>query len=78
MKVVWTVITSEEHALLVQRAKQAGKSLKELLRTITRSYLSSENVDPEDSFFELKFEGEEGERGSVEHDAILYETGDKR
>ncbi|MBS3795794.1 MAG: hypothetical protein KGY80_12890 [Candidatus Thorarchaeota archaeon] len=76
MKVVQTEISSEEHTLLVQRAKRAGNSLKELLRSIIRSYLSSEKVDPEDSFFDLKFEGKKGERGSVEHDGILYGTGD--
>ncbi len=76
MKVVRTEVSSEEHALLVQRAKESQKSLKELLRAIIRSYLSSEGVDADNPFFALKFKGEKGERGSVDHDATLYGEGD--
>ncbi|TFG03523.1 hypothetical protein EU538_13185 [Candidatus Thorarchaeota archaeon] len=78
MKVVQTEVSSEEHVLLVQRAKEAQKSLKELLRSIIRSYLSSEGVDADDPFFALRFEGQEGERGSIEHDTVLYGPDDSR
>ncbi|MBD3160449.1 MAG: hypothetical protein GF309_16835 [Candidatus Lokiarchaeota archaeon] len=72
MKTVQIEISDEERAILVSRAKQAGKSLEELLRSLIRSYLSSAKVNPNESFFDLKFEGKKGERGSVNHDTALY------
>ncbi|MGV9170446.1 MAG: hypothetical protein ACOC38_10970 [Promethearchaeia archaeon] len=72
MKVVQIEISNEEHAILVRRARQAGKSLEEILRSLILSYLSSGNVNPDDSFFDLRFEGKNGEHGSMKHDTILY------
>ncbi|MFO7835841.1 MAG: hypothetical protein R6V83_04235 [Candidatus Thorarchaeota archaeon] len=74
MKVVQMEVSPEEHALLVQRTKHADKSLQDLLRSIIRSYLLSENMNPDGSFFGLKFEGKEGKRSSAEDDATLYGT----
>ncbi len=76
MKVVQTTVSPEEHALLVARARQAQRSLKDLLRSIIRSYLTSDDVNADDPFFSLKFKGKKGERGSVEHDVALYGTGE--
>jgi hypothetical protein len=69
MKVVQTTVSPEEHALLVARARRAQRSLKDLLRSIIRSYL-------DDPFFSLKFKGKRSERGSAEHDVALYGTGE--
>ncbi len=77
MKVVQVEISDEEHAILVRRAQQAAMRLEELLRSIIRSYLSSANLDPSDSFFDLKFESKNGECGSVNHDAILYDSNEQ-
>jgi hypothetical protein len=77
MKAVQIEISDEVHALLVSRAKQAGKSLEELLRSLIRSYLSSAKVNPNDSFFDLKFEGKKGERGSINHDTSLYDSNEQ-
>jgi hypothetical protein len=73
MKVVQTTISSEEHALLAACAHDANKTIKELLRQIIRSYLFPENVDSNDPFFTLRFKGKKDERGSLEHDKILYD-----
>jgi hypothetical protein len=72
MKVVQTTISSEEHALLTARAHEENKTIKELLRQIIKSYLLSEEVDPDDPYFKLKFKGKKGEKASIEHDEILY------
>lgn len=77
MKTVQIEISDEVHALLVSRAKQGGKSLEELLRLLIRSYISSANVNPNDTFFELRFEGKNEEHGSVNHDTIVYGTDDQ-
>jgi len=76
MKVVQTTVSPEEHALLVARARRAQRSLKDLLRSIICSYLTSDDVDADDPFFSLKFKGKKGERGSAEHDVALYGTGE--
>ena len=75
MKIVQTMASPEEHALLVARARQARQNLKDLLKPILRSYLLSEDVKTDDPFFDLKFKGWNGERGSVERNAALYGAG---
>ncbi len=72
MKAVKTVLSEEEHALLAARTREANKTIKELVRNIVRSYLLGEQIEPDDPFFKLRFRGERGERGSEEHDRVLY------
>jgi len=72
MKVVQTVLSDEEHALLAARAREVNKTMKELVRNIIRSYVLGEQIEPDDSFFKLRFKDEHGERGSEEHDRVLY------
>ncbi|MCF2136904.1 MAG: hypothetical protein K9W43_06620 [Candidatus Thorarchaeota archaeon] len=76
MTVVQTKISREEHALLLQRAKQKGTTIKEMLRQIIREYLMRSEADSDDPFFKLEFQGREGEHGSVDHDEILYGVGE--
>ena len=57
---------------MTARAREVNKTIKELVRNIIRSYLLREQIEPDDSFFKLRFRGERGERGSEEHDRVLY------
>ena len=77
MKVVQTMASPEEHALLVAWARQARQNLKDLLKPILRSYLSSEDVKADDPLFGLKFKGWNDECSSVERDAALYGAGEQ-
>ncbi len=74
MMVVQTKISREEHTLLLQRAKQKGTTIQDMLREIIREYLLRSEVDSDDPFFKLEFGGQKGERGSLEHDGILYDA----
>ncbi|MCF2137423.1 MAG: hypothetical protein K9W43_09345 [Candidatus Thorarchaeota archaeon] len=55
--IVQTEITPEKHTLLMMRAKQENKSLKELLRQIIHAYLMEQEVDSGDSFVKSGLEG---------------------
>ena len=57
---------------MAARAREANKTIKELVRNIISSYLLGEQIEPDDPFFKLRFKGKRGERGSVEHDRVLY------
>lgn len=72
-KNVQTSLTPEEHAILVDYATQHNISIKEAVRRAIMTLLTSDSVEKEDRFFDLKVESRfKDEKASQEVDRIIY------
>ena len=72
-KNVQTSLTPEEHAILVDYATQNNISIKEAVRRAIMILLTSDPVEKEDIFFDLKIESRfKDEKASQEVDRIIY------
>jgi hypothetical protein len=75
MTLVQAQIPEGEYRLLRQRATEAGKPMKEIIRLAIHEYLAEEQVDPDDPIFHLFPLGASGPRGhrtSERHDDVLF------
>ena len=76
MKVAQTELNEAEYQLLLRYAEKHGLTLKEVLREAARKLALSDKVYSDDPIFtRLTIAPKTGrkERGSVEHDKVLYD-----
>lgn len=72
-KNVQTSLTPEEYAILADYAAQHNISIKEAIRRAIMILLTSDPVEKEDIFFDLKIESRfKDEKASQEVDRIIY------
>lgn len=75
-KVVQTILTPEEHAILVDYATQNGISIKEAVRKAIVSLLKNDTITKEDPYFKLVTKSHiKNEKASQEVDEIIYKIG---
>ncbi len=73
-KNVQTSLTPEEHAILADYAAQHNISIKEAVRRGIMILLTSDPVEKEDAFFDIKVESRfKDEKASQDVDKIIYD-----